>query len=53
MDRKQANRYRAGNIECARITAADPGRYPGAMQEWARLVLAKAERAEPAAGRAA
>ena len=32
-------RYEAGNVEAARIIAADPVRYPGAMQEWARRVL--------------
>jgi hypothetical protein len=46
--------YRASNIEAARIIAADPVKYPGIMQEWARLVLnPSAERTAPAAGRAA
>jgi hypothetical protein len=36
---RKAEMYHAGNLESARIIAADPGRYPGIMQEWARLVL--------------
>jgi hypothetical protein len=36
--------YAADNEQAARIIAADPARYPGVMQEWAALVL---ERAEP------
>ena len=42
---RKAELYRAGNLEAARIIAADPRRYPGAMQEWARLTL---ERNTPA-----
>ena len=50
----KAELYRAGNLESARIIAADPHRYPGAMQEWAARVLSPpAERNCPATGRAA
>ena len=31
--------YAAANLQAARIIAADPQRYPGAIQEWARLLL--------------
>jgi hypothetical protein len=41
--------YQAGNLEAARIIAADRFRYPGIMQEWARMVLdPPAERTPPA-----
>jgi hypothetical protein len=51
---KQADSYRAGTIEAARIIAADPDRYPGVMQEWAAMVLnLAAERTEPGIRRAA
>ena len=36
--------YRRGNLEAARIVAADPERYSGLMQEWAALVLSRAEK---------
>lgn len=52
-NQRKAELYLAGNIEAARIISADPTRYPGVMQEWARLVLNKAERTVPATGRAA
>jgi len=40
--------YREQNLECARIIAAEPERYPGALQDWARLVLnPPAERTAP------
>jgi len=38
-EQRKIESYRAANEECARIIAADPVRYPGVMQEWARLVL--------------
>lgn len=51
---RKAELYRAGNHETARIIAADPHRYPGAMQEWAAMVLnPQAERTAPGARRAA
>ena len=31
--------YDAGNLEAARIIAADPDKYPGVMQEWAQMIL--------------
>jgi hypothetical protein len=34
-------RFDAVNLASARIIAADPERYPGGAQEWARLVLAR------------
>jgi hypothetical protein len=41
-------RFEAANLECARIIAADPVRYPGGAQEWARRVLARlGRRREP------
>jgi hypothetical protein len=53
-NQRKLDAYRAGNIEAARIIAADPVRYPGIMQEWARMVLnPPAERTEPAIRRAA
>ena len=42
-----ADRYRETNETCARIIAAEPERYPGLPQEWARLVLSRV--AEPPA----
>jgi hypothetical protein len=30
------------NLKCAQIIVADPVKYPGIMQEWAQLVIAKA-----------
>ena len=48
------DRYRAGNIEAARIIAVDPDRYPGLLQEWARRVLSPSVRStEPAIRRVA
>jgi hypothetical protein len=38
--------YEADNIACARLVINDP-RYQGALREWAELVLAKAEGANP------
>ncbi len=31
--------YDKQNIAAAQIIAADPARYPGVMQQWARLVM--------------
>ena len=51
---RKLDAYQAGNIEAAEIIVPDPGRYAGVMQEWAAMVLAKAEEhTAPAAGRAA
>ena len=36
----RAEVYRLANETAARIVLADPGKYPGVMQEWAGLVLA-------------
>jgi hypothetical protein len=36
----RAEVYRIANETAARIVLADPGKYPGVMQEWAGLVLA-------------
>lgn len=50
----KAESYREQNLECAKIIAADPAKYPGIMQEWARLVLNPPdERTAPAVRRAA
>lgn len=35
--------YRSANELSARVIAADPVRYPGLIQEWARAVLTKVE----------
>ncbi len=35
-------RHEANNLESARIIAADPVKYAGALQQWAAMVLAKA-----------
>ena len=48
-----AERFQDGNLEAARIILADTERYPGVMQEWARLILSRAERTASATGRAA
>ena len=40
--RKQAE-FDLRNLEAARIIAADPARYPGLLQDWARAVLARLE----------
>jgi hypothetical protein len=50
---KERERYRTANLECARIIAADPVRYPGIMRERARLVLKGSARTTPAVRRAA
>jgi hypothetical protein len=51
---RAADRYQAGNQTAAEIIAADPVRYAGIMQEWARMVLnPPAERTAPASRRAA
>lgn len=39
---EQSVAYQASNLACAKIVAADPDRYPGLMQEWAQLVLQRA-----------
>jgi hypothetical protein len=36
-------KFDAANLQAAEIIAADPVKYPGGAQEWARLVLARAE----------
>ena len=36
---KKRDGYRQGNLEAARLIAADPERYPGFMQVWAGKVL--------------
>jgi hypothetical protein len=40
----RAEVYAEQNRQAARIILADPKRYPGLMQEWARLVLTAPER---------
>ena len=40
--RRISGHYRAENLECAAIIAADPVRYPGLMQEWADMILSRA-----------
>lgn len=35
--------YRQANLDCAQIVAERPDLYPGLMQEWAGMVLSKAE----------
>lgn len=40
--RRQAE-FDRQNLEAARIIAADPARYPGLLQEWARAVLRRLE----------
>jgi hypothetical protein len=44
----RVDQYRAVNLECACIIAGDPVKYPGLMQEWARLVLDGVEHERPA-----
>ena len=36
---KVVDAYAADNLASARIIAADPDKYPGVMQTWARMVL--------------
>lgn len=36
-------RYDGANLECARIIAADPIKYPGGAQQWAAAVLKRLE----------
>jgi hypothetical protein len=36
--------YQADNLACARLVMSDPVRYPGVLQKWARLVLARIDR---------
>lgn len=44
MTTKQATRaWAAGNLAAAHIIAADPLRYPGLPQQWAAMVLQRAE----------
>lgn len=51
---RKIEQYRTANLECARIIAAEPLKYPGVMQEWAAMVLnSSTERTAPAARRAA
>ena len=40
---RKTDPYRTGNLECARIIAVDPERYPGVMQTWAAIVLGPIE----------
>ncbi len=40
--------YERQNQEAAQIIAADPERYPGVMQQWARLVLQRSSDQRPA-----
>lgn len=47
---KQLAAYRQCNLKAARIVAADPVKYPGIMQEWAELVLGRAETTVDAPG---
>ena len=43
------NKYDPANLEAARVIAADPGRYPGLMNQWAaRLLMRLAGRTEAA-----
>lgn len=39
-------KYDASNLQCARIIAADPIRYPGGAQLWAAAVLARLQETE-------
>jgi hypothetical protein len=39
--KRRAATYQQNNILAARIIAADPARYSGVLQEWARAVLAQ------------
>jgi hypothetical protein len=41
---KATRLYGVGNLQAARIIAADPGKYQGILQTWARLII---ERAQP------
>jgi hypothetical protein len=41
--KRAADYYRAGNLECARIIAAEPERYGGLLAEWAELVIEKSK----------
>ena len=40
--RKKVREYEASNQEAARIILADPERYPGALQQWARMAYQQA-----------
>ena len=49
-----AETYPRQNREAAKIIAAEPDRYPGLLQEWARRVLSPSVRStEPAIRRVA
>jgi hypothetical protein len=51
---RKIEQYHAANLECARIIASDPDRYPGVTQEWAAMILSlPAKQTPPATGRAA
>ena len=45
MKRQRTLFDRNAQIACAAIIAANPVRYPGIMQEWARIVIAKQQAA--------
>lgn len=48
--RRQAE-FDQQNLEAARVVLADPGRYPGLLQEWAKAVFARLEATGPSGGR--
>lgn len=39
---EQTQHYRKQNLEMARIIIAEPLRYPGLLQLWAEMILARA-----------
>lgn len=43
-----ADRFTEQNHDAAQIIVADPERYPGMMQQWARLVLERSSDQRPA-----
>jgi hypothetical protein len=40
---QRVEKFEQQNFEAARIIASDPRRYPGGLQIWAALVLARVE----------
>jgi hypothetical protein len=40
--KKKVREYEANNREAARIILADPERYPGGLQQWARMAYQQA-----------
>jgi hypothetical protein len=37
----RVEQWRRADLVCARIIISDPARYPGVLQTWARMVLAR------------